>query len=290
MPRTAWLIDGMAYVFRSFYGMRPMAAPDGTPINAVYGLGMTLQKLLAERKPELLACCFDAGAHTFRNEMYPAYKANRGEPPKDLIPQFDICRELVARMGIATVTSPGFEADDLIATLTVRLRAAGNEVVIVTGDKDLAQLLGPGVRIFDLARDVWWDADGIPARLGVRADQVVDLLALTGDAVDNIPGVRGVGPKPAAALLSAFADLDAVYEGLELVESLPIRGARTLRGKLESGRESARISHRLASVRTDATCALEVDQMAYVGAEATALDAFAEKWGLRAVASRTPRR
>ncbi|MBK6735942.1 MAG: hypothetical protein IPG61_18085 [bacterium] len=116
MARTAWLIDGMAYVFRSFFGMRPMAAPDGTPINAVFGLGMTLQKFLVERKPELLACCFDAGAQTFRNELYPAYKANRGEPPADLIPQFDICRELVAHMGIATVTVPGFEADDLIAT------------------------------------------------------------------------------------------------------------------------------------------------------------------------------
>jgi len=290
MPRTAWLIDGMAYVFRSFYGMRPMAAPDGTPINAVYGLGMTLQKLLAERKPELLACCFDAGAHTFRNEMYPAYKANRGEPPKELIPQFDICRELVARMGIATVTSPGFEADDLIATLTVRLRAEGHEVVIVTGDKDLAQLVGPGVRIFDLARDLWWDADAIPGRMGVRADQVVDLLALTGDAVDNIPGVRGVGPKAAAALLLEFANLEAIYEGLDRVESLPIRGARTLREKLESGRENAWLSHRLASVRTDATCALGIDQLAYAGAEAAELDAFAGKWGLGAVASRTPRR
>ena len=290
MPQTAWLIDGMAYVFRSFYGMPPMAAPDGTPINAVYGLGMTLQKLLAERKPELLACCFDAGAHTFRNEMYPAYKANRGEPPADLIPQFDICRELVARMGIATVTSPGFEADDLIATLTVRLRNEGHEVVIVTGDKDLAQLVGPGVRIFDLARDLWWDADGIPARLGVRADQVVDLLALTGDAVDNIPGVRGVGPKAAAALLREFANLGAIYEGLDRVEALPIRGARTLREKLENGRENAWLSHGLASVRTDATCALEVDQLAYTGAESAELDAFAEKWGLRAVAGRTPRR
>jgi 5'-3' exonuclease len=290
VPKTAWLIDGMAYVFRSFYGMPPMAAPDGTPINAVYGLGMTLQKFLAERKPDLLACCFDAGAHTFRNEMYPAYKANRSETPADLIPQFDICRELVARMGIATVTSPGFEADDLIATLTVRLRNEGHEVVIVTGDKDLAQLVGPGVRILDLARDLWWEADGIPARLGVRADQVVDLLALTGDAVDNIPGVRGVGPKAAAALLKEFRNLEAIYDGLDRVENLPIRGARGLRGKLETGRENAWLSHRLASVRTDATCAMEIDQMGYTGAEAADLDAFAEKWGLRAVANRTPRR
>jgi DNA polymerase-1 len=290
MARTAWLIDGMAYVFRSFFGMRPMAAPDGTPINAVFGLGMTLQKFLVERKPELLACCFDAGAHTFRNELYPAYKANRGEPPADLVPQFDICRELVAHMGIATVTVPGFEADDLIATLTTQLLAEGHEVVIVSGDKDLAQLVRPGVRIYDLARDLWWDADNVPDRMGVRAEQVVDLLALTGDAVDNIPGVRGVGPKAATALLQQYADLAAIYADLDGVETLPIRGARGLREKLEAGRENAWLSHRLACVRCDVPCAQETGRLEYCGAEGAALDAFAERWGLRAVAGRTPRR
>ena len=280
----------MAYVFRSFFGMRPMSAPDGTPINAVFGLGMTLQKFLADRQPQLLACCFDAGAHTFRNDLYPAYKANRGEPPADLIPQFDLCRELVARMGIPTVTVPGFEADDLIATLTTQLRDEGHDVVIVSGDKDLAQLLGPGVRIYDLAKDVWWDADGMPGRMGVRADQVVDLLALTGDSVDNIPGVRGVGPKAAAALLQEFADLAAIYDGLDRVAELPIRGARALREKLETGRENAWLSHRLAGVRRDAPCPLALEELAYVGAHGDQLDAFADKWGLRAVAGRTPRR
>lgn len=290
MPQTAWLIDGMAYVFRSFFGMRPMSAPDGTPINAVFGLGMTLQKFLADRQPELLACCFDAGAHTFRNDLYPAYKANRGEPPADLIPQFDLCRELVARMGIPTVTVPGFEADDLIATLTTQLRDQGRDVVIVSGDKDLAQMLGPGVRIYDLARDAWWDADGMPERMGVRAEQVVDLLALTGDSVDNIPGVRGVGPKAAVALLQEFADLAAIYDGLDRVAELPLRGARSLREKLEAGRENAWLSHRLASVRRDAPCQVAPEDLAYVGAHGDQLDAFAETWGLRAVAGRTPRR
>jgi len=290
MPATAYLIDGMAYVFRAFYAMRSMSAPDGTPINAVFGLGMTLQKLLADHRPELLACCFDAGAHTFRNEMYADYKANRGAPPDELIPQFDLCRELVASMGIATVMCPGYEADDLLATLTLRLREAGHDVVIVSGDKDLAQLLQPGVSIYNLAKDDWWHADGVPGRMGVRADQVLDLLALTGDAVDNIPGVRGIGPKAATALLAEFENLEAIYADLERVATLPVRGAKGLRKKLEEGREQAWLSRRLATLEFAAPCDMEPEALRYRGADPEAIEAFAQKWGLGRVAARVPRR
>ncbi|MFO7609520.1 MAG: 5'-3' exonuclease H3TH domain-containing protein [Candidatus Krumholzibacteriia bacterium] len=290
MPPTAYLIDGMAYVFRSYYAMRPLAAPDGTPVNAVYGLGLTLQKFLADHRPELLACCFDAGARTFRNELYPAYKANRGEPPADLVPQFDLCRELVASLGIATVMQPGWEADDLIATLCGRLRAEGCEVVIVTGDKDLTQLLEPGVRIWNLARDEWWDEAGVPARLGVRAGQVADLLALTGDAADNIPGVRGVGPKAATALLAEFGDLAAIYADLERVATLPLRGAKGLRDRLAAGRPDALLSRRLVELDRGVPCVCSLEDMRYRGADAAALEPFIARWGLGRVAVRVPRR
>lgn len=290
LPPTAWLIDGMAYVFRSYYAMRPLAAPDGTPINAVLGLGLTLQKFLADHRPELVACCFDAGAHTFRNDLFPAYKANRGEPPPDLVPQFDLCRELTARLGIATATCPGWEADDVIATLTARLRGEGCDVVIVSGDKDLAQLLEPGVRLWNLAKDEWLDEDGVPARLGVRAAQVVDLLALTGDAVDNVPGVRGVGPKAATALLAEFGDLDAVYAGLDRVAALPLRGAQGLQAKLAAGREAALLSRRLVQLDRDAPCPFTATDLRYLGADPAGLDGFAERWGLGRVAARVPRR
>jgi len=290
MPATAYLIDGMAYVFRSFFAMRSMSAPDGTPINAVFGLGMTLQKLLREHKPELVACCFDAGAKTFRNDIFPAYKANRGAPPEELIPQFDLCRELVGCMGIATVTCPGYEADDVMATLAARLVAAGHEVVIVTGDKDMAQVLGPRVRIYNLAKDDWWTEDGVPERMGVRAEQVRDFLALKGDAVDNIPGVRGVGEKAATALLGAFADLDAIYADLDRVETLPVRGAKSLRAKLELDRDNAMLSRRLADLDREAPCDLQAAAMLYRGADSEVLDAFATKWGLARVAAKVPRR
>ena len=290
MSGTAYLIDGMAYVFRAFFSMRSMAAPDGTPINAVFGLGMTLQKFLAEHRPELVACCFDAGAQTFRNEIFPAYKANRGAPPEELVPQFDLCRELVACMGIATATCPGWEADDLLATLTGRLLAAGHEVVIVSGDKDLAQLLAPGVRIYNLAKDDWITAANVPDRMGVRADQVRDYLALTGDAVDNIPGVRGVGAKAASALLAEFASLDAIYADLPRVETLAVRGAKGLRKKLEEGRAQALLSRQLAELDCTAPCSLDAEAMRYTGADSAVLDAFATIWGLGRVAARVPRR
>lgn len=286
---TAYLIDGLAYVFRSFFAMRPMSAPDGTPINAVFGLGMTLQKFLNEHQPELVACCFDSGAKTFRNDMFPDYKANRGAPPEELVPQFDICQQLVAHMGIATAVAPGYEADDLIATLTRRLRSEGHEVVIVSGDKDLAQLLAPGVRIFNLAKDDWWTADSTPDRMGVRADQVGDFLALTGDSADNIPGVRGVGPKAAVALLAAFENLEEIYADLDRVESLPVRGAKGLRTKLENGRESALLSQRLVKLDCETPCDLTTAEMRYTGAVPAALDPFAEKWGLGRVAAKVPR-
>ena len=289
MPQTVFLIDTMAYVFRSFFGMRSMAAPDGTPINAVFGLGMTLQKFLADHQPTMAACCFDAGAKTFRNELYPAYKANRGAPPEDLVPQFDLCRELVEKMGFATAMTPGFEADDLIASLTQRLREKGHQVVIVTGDKDLAQLLEPGVKIYNLAKDEWWDEAGVPERMGVKASQIIDYLALTGDAVDNIPGVRGVGPKAAIALLAEFPNLDAIYDNLDRVESLPVRGAKSLRKKLENDRTNALLSWKLADLDREAPCGLEIEDLGYSGAETSRIEAFATRWGLGRVADLTPK-
>jgi len=289
MPKTAYLIDTMAYVFRSYYAMRAMSAPDGTPINAVFGLGMTLQKLLRDHQPRLAVCCFDAGAKTFRNDMFPDYKANRAAPPEDLIPQFDLCRELVKRMGFAVAMTRGYEADDLIATLTGRLRGEGHEVVIVTGDKDLTQLLEPGVRIYNLAKNDWWNEDRIPGKMGVRADQVIDLLSLTGDASDNIPGVRGIGPKAATALLAEFDNLGAIYDNLERVETLPMRGAKGLRKKLEDGHDAALLSRRLVDLDRDTPCDLVLDDMHYRGAPSAALDTFAKTWGLRRVEDKTPR-
>jgi DNA polymerase-1 len=160
----------------------------------------------------------------------------------------------------------------------------------VTGDKDMAQMLQPGVRIYNLAKDDWWTAESIPSRMGVRADQVRDFLALKGDAADNIPGVRGVGDKAATALLGAFEDLDAIYADLDKVETLPLRGAKSLRGKLENDHENALLSRRLAELDRAAPCDLDAAAMKYTGADSLVLEAFATKWGLGRVAAKVPRR
>jgi DNA polymerase-1 len=177
-----------------------------------------------------------------------------------------------------------------MGTLTRQLRRQGHEVVIVTGDKDMTQLLEPGVRIFNLAKNTWWEAKDVPHLLGVRAEQVVDLLALTGDAIDNIPGVRGVGPKAATALLAEFDDLEAIYADLDRVETLPVRGAKSLRRKLETERDKALLSRKLADLDCEAPCRFDDADLLYRGADSTELETFAETWGLGRVALRVPRR
>ena len=240
---------------------------------------MTLQRFLADHQPAMVACCFDAGAQTFRNELFPDYKANRGAPPEELVPQFDLCRELVERMGFATVMTPGFEADDLIATLTVQLlrgrargghrhRRQGSGPVPGTGRQDLqpgqGRMVGRG---------------GCPRPTGRPGRQVVDLLALTGDAVDNIPGVRGVGPKAATALLAEFADLDAIYADLDRVETParprgqgPARASwkRTVTGAAQptSGRP-----------RPAAPCGLSPEDLHYTGAAGQRIAGFCRTLG-----------
>ena len=176
------------------------------------------------------------------------------------------------------------------SSLAAKLAGDGHDVVVVTGDKDLAQVLEPGVRLLDLAKNDLWGADQVPARLGVRAEQVPDLLALMGDSSDNIPGVKGVGKVAAAALLQHFEDLDAIYRGLDTVATLPLRGAKSLRKKLEEHEAMARLSRELATVRFDAPVEAEPEDLVYHGADGASLDAFAETWGLGRVAERVPRR
>ena len=286
MSEHACLIDGTAYLFRGYYSVRPSAAADGTPVHAVIGLGNALARVLRERDPSHVAVAFDAGRFNFRHRIDPSYKANRGDPPDDLVPQFDLAQQLTEAMGLATVGLPDFEADDVLATLTTIAREEDLEVLLVSGDKDLGQLLDDGVRLYDLAKGQEFGADDLPARMGVRAAQVVDLLALMGDSSDNIPGVRGVGPKAACALLERFDDLEAIYADLDAVAQLPVRGAKGLRDKLERCREDAERSRVLATVRRDAPVGLSVEDMKWEGADPDALLEFTNTWGLGGLADR----
>jgi len=250
MSRTVHLVDASPYVFRAFHSL-PATIVDSTgrPANAVYGFAGFLLRLLADERPSHLGVCFDGSLTTsFRNELYADYKAHRDPPPAELEAQVADCREMARLMGARTFVDQRFEADDLIATLVRRVLERGWKAVVVTSDKDLTQLVSDRVTLLDFAREVRLGPAEVAAKLGVRPDQVPDYLGLAGDSVDNIPGVRGVGPKSATALLARWDGLEGIYAEVDRVVELEIRGAKSLRDRLLAGREDALLSKRLATV------------------------------------------
>lgn len=245
------IFDGTAQLFRHHFGGATHASADGTEVGAVLGLCASVVRALRDHQPPLVAVVFDVGRESFRKQIFPEYKANRAPPPEALLPQFDIAPKAVRALGLPVFGLEGFEADDLMATLTVRARRGGREVVLHTKDKDLLQLVGPGVSVCDPQTREKIDANGVFARLGVRPDQVVDYLGLVGDTVDNLPGVAGVGPRTAATLLSHYPHLDDIYANLERILYLPVRGARPLQDRLARGVKQALLSRDLAVLRQD---------------------------------------
>jgi 5'-3' exonuclease len=241
------------YVFRAYYSMPPdMLDRDGNPAHAVFGFARFLGDLIERARPRYLAVAFDESlASSFRNRIDPAYKANREPAPADLKLQFERCREFCRHVGVADFGSGEYEADDIIGTLHARSRAAGLPATLVTRDKDLAQLVREG--------DIYWDYTAnqrlayheIEEHFGVVPERYADYLALTGDAVDNIRGVPGVGPKTAAALLKDFVSLEEVYDNLDAVARLPIRGAAKLPEKLARHRDDAFLARRLTEIVRD---------------------------------------
>ena len=185
-----------------------------------------LMKLLEDTRPQYLGMVFDAPGRTFRDDIYPEYKANRPPTPADLISQMPLVQEVVDGFRLCSPLVRGVEADDVIATLVTRFASNDVECVVVTGDKDLMQLVGPRVRLWDTMRDRWTDVAAVESRFGVPPEQVVDVMALMGDSVDNIPGVKGIGEKTAVALVRRFGPLESVLENLDEVPSMGLRGAK----------------------------------------------------------------
>jgi 5'-3' exonuclease len=245
------LIDASIYVFRAWYSMPDdFADPQGRPTNAVYGFARFLCEFLEQTGSRHVAVAFDESlASSFRNEIFPDYKANREPAPADLERQFGWCKDLVGCLGLPVYVHDRFEADDLIAALSRYWRRRGHPVLVITGDKDLAQLVeGPDDAWWDFARNNRLDPAGVEARFGVRSGQLADFLALTGDPVDNIPGVPGVGPKTAAALLTHFQHLDGLFERLDELAFLKIRGAKSLLPRLRHHEQAVRLSRRLTGL------------------------------------------
>ncbi len=218
-----FLIDGAHALYRSYHAIRGLATSDGFPSNALYGFIQTLQKVIKEHEPEYLAVAFDLPGPTFRHELYPEYKANRPPAPEDLVVQIPWIKKFLQAYRIPYIEKDGYEGDDILATLACRAREEGLDVVLVSGDKDLHQLVGERIRILEPRKGVLIGPEEIVAQYGVGPEKLLDLFALTGDKVDNLPGLPGVGPKTASALLQQFGSLDAIIQRAGEIEKPKLR-------------------------------------------------------------------
>ena len=278
---TVHLVDASPYIFRAFFSIpASMTNPEGQSINAVYGFSAFLRLLVEKEGVTHIALTFDGSLTTsFRNDFYPEYKAQRELPPEDLKAQLDACKAVGEAMGMATFIDSRYEADDLIATLCRPLAAEGHRVVIVTSDKDLTQLVDERVSLFDFAKDERYGPAEVVEKFGVRPGQIADYLGLAGDSVDNIPGVKGVGKKTAVALLNALGSLEEIYQRLDAVPELPIRGAKSVARKLTDQRDMAELSKRLATVADDAPASAGLEDLVLRERDTEALAALAEALG-----------
>jgi DNA polymerase-1 len=298
---TVYLIDASPYIFRAYFSLPDsLRDPEGRPVQAVYGFASFLLKLIADERPTHLAVTFDRSLTTsFRNDLYPPYKAQRALPPPELEAQLTACEAMAAALGAATFVDAIYEADDLIAALCERLereRRPGVTRVVVTSDKDLAQLVDERTSLYDFGKGARLTAAEVKEKFGVRPDQVADLLGLAGDTVDNIPGVPGIGKKTAADLLTRFGHLEDLYERLEEVRETPgIRGAKTLYVKLKEAREMALLSKRLATVARDVPLpaglagSLGLADLEYRGADRAAVDELCTRLGFKTLPKRIER-
>lgn len=286
---TVWLLDSHYSIFRAYYAMPDLHAPDGTPVGALRGYASQLVKLLSKQKPTHVAAAWDNELTSFRNELHAGYKAGRTEAPADLAPQFALCAEVTRALGVPVFGMERFEADDVIATMTARALDEGADVVISTSDKDLGALVSERVSIFDPRSETLLGPAEIEARLGVPPDLVPDFLTLVGDAVDNIPGVAGIGAKTAATLLKRFGRIEDIPADPIEWAGLALRGsARTARA-LVDGRDAIALARQLVRMRDDLPIEARVADLRWDGADRKTLGAFCERLGISGLADRVPR-
>jgi DNA polymerase-1 len=280
-----WMIDASAYIFRAYHALPPLTRKsDGLPVGAVQGYCNMLWKLIRDMKgedgPTHLVAIFDHSEKTFRNQMYDQYKANRSAPPEDLIPQFPLVREATAAFGVPCVELPGYEADDLIATYACKARDAGGEAVIVSSDKDLMQLIGPSVVMWDPMKERRLAEEAVFEKFGVTPDKVVEVQALIGDSVDNVPGAPGIGPKTAAQLIGEYGDLDTL-----LARAGEIKQPKRRETLIEFA-DQIRLSRELCRLTCDAPAPEPIDDFAVRDPDPETLAAFLDRMEFRSLRSR----
>ena len=253
-PNNLILIDGSGYIFRAFYGLPSMTNENGVPVNAVFGYTKMLLKLIDDFKPMYVAVIFDVARKTFRNDLYDLYKANRSDPPEELIPQFSIIREATNAIGLPVVEMEGFEADDLIATYSNIAQKTNKKVIIISSDKDLMQLVDDNTILFDPMKQYWINDEQVFEKFGVYPSKVIDVQSLAGDSSDNIPGVPGIGVKTAAELINQYGDLEQL-----LTRATEIKQNKRRENLIEYA-DQARLSRSLVTLKKDVPVNSKIDE------------------------------
>ncbi len=248
------LVDGSSYVYRAFYALPPLTSPKGEPTGAIYGFIRMIAKLMNELKPEYIAVAFDHPGKTFRHKEFKEYKATRKETPDELKSQIPKIKKILKLWGIKVLEIPGYEADDLIATLAKKAEEKGFEVIIVTPDKDMLQLVNQNIKVLNPINEYLFDREKVKEKYGIYPEQFVDYLSLIGDTVDNIIGVHGVGPKTAQKLLEKFQNIEGIYENLDQLKE-------KLKNAFEEAKERVQLNKKLIKLKTDAPIDLDIEDL-----------------------------
>lgn len=245
------LIDGSSYLYRAFHAYPETMSNGKIQTNAIYGVVNMIRSMLRQYPSDRIAVIFDAKGKTFRDDMYPEYKAHRPPMPDELRSQIEPLHKIIRSMGLPLLAIEGVEADDVIGTISTQASQAGIPVLISTGDKDMAQLVNDKVTLINTMTNVILDREGVIEKFGIPPELIIDYLSLMGDKVDNIPGVPGVGEKTAKALLQGIGGLDALYQNLDKISDLTFRGSKSMAKKLEEHKDDALLSYQLATIKLD---------------------------------------
>ena len=239
------LVDGSGYIFRAFYALPPMSREDGTPVNAVFGFTSMLLKLSEDMEGENILVVFDAARTTFRNAIYKEYKANRSEPPEELVPQFDLIKKATTAIGLKSLEVENYEADDIIATYVKIAKKENIETLVISSDKDLMQLIQGHVSLYDPMKNIKIGPEAVLEKFGVSPDKVIDVQALAGDSSDNVPGVPGIGVKTASQLINEYGSLEKLLDNASSIKQ------EKRRESLLNNAELAIVSKKLVSLFSD---------------------------------------
>ncbi len=286
--KAVYIVDSMNYIFRAYHALPDnIIAPSGMLTNAVLGYLRTLLRIIKERKPEYMAAVFERGT-SFRNTLFADYKSTRKPTPEDLAPQFDYCRKITTAIGVACLEVSDYEADDVIGTAAVRMAALGHSVVVVTGDKDMSQLVCERIKVYDMAKETWLDEAGVLGKFGVLPGQIPDLLALIGDHVDNIPGVQGVGEKTARQILSVCGSIENVVGSADPFGAIKFRGRDEILRRIRENIEKVRTSQKLATICCEVPVNITADVLRYRRGDRRLLDPLCAELGFRRVLEDIP--